>query len=124
MAVSLPHRTPDAHTSPRIGPAADVLRPPGRDEVSIYLCSKISANPVCHRQDATEAQRDAVAEALRKTPQARTVEAITGAEAYAQARKQLGAKILNAVRPGDLTAEDAGGDVGKRSDLLRSARGR
>ncbi|WP_460356759.1 permease-like cell division protein FtsX [Actinoallomurus acanthiterrae] len=102
LAVGLPHRAPEETTPRGTGPLV-APRPSGEAQVAIYLCSKISANPSCHRQDATRAQQDAVDAALKKLPQVRRIEHITSAEAYAEAKKQFaGSKIGDTIRPGDI----------------------
>jgi RNA polymerase sigma factor (sigma-70 family) len=102
LAVGLPHRAHDA-TAPRGTGPLMAPRPSGDAQVAIYLCSRISANPSCHRQDATREQQDAIDAALKKMPEVRRIESITSAEAYAEARRQFaGTKIGGAIRPGDI----------------------
>ncbi|GAA4630607.1 hypothetical protein GCM10023196_056600 [Actinoallomurus vinaceus] len=103
LATGLPHRAPDPTVPLSVGPAAEALRPSEKNQVWIYLCSRISANPSCHRQGATRAQRGAIDDALKKMPQVRRIERVTAEQAYAEVKKKFaGTKIADTIRPGDI----------------------
>ncbi|MCO6009049.1 permease-like cell division protein FtsX [Actinoallomurus purpureus] len=104
LATGLPHGTRNTTAPPQSRPTPTSTQLP-TNQATIYLCAKASLNPSCHHQEATPAQRDAIADALRKTPQVRAVEYVTKAEAFAQAKNSLaGTKRGDALRPGDIPA--------------------
>ncbi|MDN3357323.1 permease-like cell division protein FtsX [Actinomadura sp. DC4] len=86
--------TPSTPHSTSAGPGgmsmlAMVMRPSRDDQVEIYLCTKLSAERWCHKQDATQAQRSAIASALSERPEVLDSTYISEPQALAEAKKRF-----------------------------------
>ncbi|MCO5997562.1 permease-like cell division protein FtsX [Actinoallomurus rhizosphaericola] len=101
LAAGLPRWTQGPAGHRANGPAAGSPRSTAEDQVRVYLCSTMSANPSCHHRDATEAQRTAIRHALEKVPGLQAIAYLTRAQAYAEAKNDPESSPPQSLRPED-----------------------
>ncbi|MQY07061.1 permease-like cell division protein FtsX [Actinomadura macrotermitis] len=73
-------------------------------EVSVFLCTKSSSNPVCNKQDAKPEEKAALKAQLDKMPQVAHVEYENKEQAYARFKQRFANSpgFVNSTRPGDI----------------------
>ncbi|MBW8487552.1 permease-like cell division protein FtsX [Actinomadura parmotrematis] len=73
-------------------------------EVSVFLCAKSSSNPSCNKQEATQADKDALKKQLGGMSQVAAVTYETKDQAYARFKDRFSSSpaFVNSVRSGDI----------------------
>ncbi|MBC6460357.1 permease-like cell division protein FtsX [Actinomadura sp. HBU206391] len=94
VGVSLATGSGDSGASrPATGSSPSDQAMPGttasKNDVSIILCQRMSANPACDRTDVSAAQRDSIRTDLQAIPTVREFEFVSSGEAYERLRKEL-----------------------------------
>lgn len=85
-----PLRSTSAGPAPRrMSPIAMVMRPSRDDQVDIYLCNRLSANPLCQKRTATPAERTAIGRDFQKRPEVLGSTYISMKQALAEAKKRF-----------------------------------
>ncbi|MEV5569711.1 permease-like cell division protein FtsX [Spirillospora sp. NPDC052269] len=111
---------------PRNAAAAEALAPPPGYNVSVFLCSRTSANRLCEGKDVTREQLTQIEQAIRAVPGVRQVRYEPRVEAFRRFKERFsGVPGFQDVRAGDIPdSYRVQADASARPGLLRVMDGR
>ncbi|MFC4912240.1 permease-like cell division protein FtsX [Actinomadura gamaensis] len=112
--------------TPRTAHRVEALGAPTEGGVSIFLCARTSSNPSCRREDATQAQKNAIFQRLRSIQGVSKVEYESREQAYTRFKERYASNpgFVHSTKPGDIPdAFRVRADARARAVILRDVFG-